>query len=347
MEDPLPCATHQLDAQQLDADLMRALGAQWKRVFTHMSRTVADAIEPEREALLRLLIWCLTFRGRNVRTPGQALQNLRLVSARDEVAQPRRAARQQLLSRAAVLELLLAVLAPWVIDRLRAHASARRWAEAEPGSARHILWRALNASEGAAKVLQLLSTLSLLAARRPFALRHVLTGTRVSYTAVGAPSFALAFEFVGQQLLWQALTEHAAFFSELAPSRAFLRALGRRGMRAASTLLGAAGALRVGAGCAGAADAPTAELQCVECRALPASIPCRAVAEPPAATEPPARSAESGRKGACGHVHCYACLSSALAADSHHACRVCARRVRAIARVEWTLSETAQRGAAG
>lgn len=184
---------------------------------------MAEALEPERDALLRLLAWLLTFSAR-ARTPGQALQNLRISGAPAAKGASARAADGGGVagpcSRVALLELLLAVLMPWLLDRLRARASAHRWAEAEPGSRRRVLWRALNATEGASKVLQLCGTLALLGLRRPYYPRHLLSGARVRYATVGAPSYTLAFEFVGQQLLWEALSEQAAFAAELAPTRA-------------------------------------------------------------------------------------------------------------------------------
>lgn len=319
-------------------------------VFRTPQRPMAEALEPERDALLRLLVWRFTF-GAQSRTPGQALQNLRISGAPD--AAPLAAGtpkgswrRSSLLSRVALLELLLAVLLPWLLDRLRARASAHRWAEAEAGSPRRVLWRVLNASESAAKVAQLLGTLSLLGFRRPYAPVHLLTGARVRYATIGAPAFALAFEFVGQQLLWDALSEHASFAANLAPSRASIRALARRGARAASALLGAVGLGNTAprAHESDGADAALGKLRCAECGASPPVMPCRARADSagdapgqPSSLLRPAPSGVDGReaKDACGHVHCYACLSAALAADSQHVCRVCARRVRNISRVVW------------
>jgi hypothetical protein len=244
--------------------------------------------------------------------------------------------------RSALVELALAVVLPWALDRLRARARARGWAEAAAGSARRAAWRALHACEGAAKALQLAGTLALLGGRRPYALRHVLSGARVGYARAGAAAFPLAFEFVGQQILWQALAEQAALAAELAPSRAAARALGRRCARGARELASAArGALGGGAGGAASAAAGAApgDLRCVECGASPAAIPCRALARappPPVARAPTeAAAAIAAVADPCGHVHCYACLSAALAVDARHECRACARGVRALERCAW------------
>ncbi|KAG8468253.1 hypothetical protein KFE25_013336 [Diacronema lutheri] len=331
-----PCIQPQLDAQQLDDDILRVLGAQWKRVFAHCSRPLAEALEPERDALFRLLVWRLTFGAARARTPGQALQNLRMFGgARDAAGSAGGGGGS--LARAAVVELLLAVLLPWLFDRLRARATADGWADADAGSPRRVAWRLLNACEGVPRFARFAGTLALLAARRPYAPRHVLTGARVGYAVVGAPAFALAFDFVGQQLLWEALTEHADLVASCAPSRAAVRSLGRRGARAARALLHAVGIGAVTPPAPVPVDDRTAELRCAECGACPPVVPCRALAQPHDGEKRPSAmgAGARGQSDPCAHVHCYACLYAALAADAHHECSVCARRVRAIARVEW------------
>jgi hypothetical protein len=49
-----PCATHQLDAQQLDVDIMHALGTQWKRIFARCSvRAAPEPADPAARLIAR------------------------------------------------------------------------------------------------------------------------------------------------------------------------------------------------------------------------------------------------------------------------------------------------------
>ena len=89
-----PLKAHVIDAQSLDADLMRVLQGMWSEVCAQAGTRLCTSLQPELDGLLRGALWYLSM-WRCSATLGQQMQNLHCVaanSARAHVAVRRRQA---------------------------------------------------------------------------------------------------------------------------------------------------------------------------------------------------------------------------------------------------------------
>ena len=75
-----PLKVHVIDAQSLDADLMRMLQGMWSEVCAQAGTRFSTALQPELDGLLRGALWYLSM-WRCSATLGQQMQNLHCVAA--------------------------------------------------------------------------------------------------------------------------------------------------------------------------------------------------------------------------------------------------------------------------
>ena len=75
-----PLKAHVIDAQSLDADLMRVLQGMWSEVCAQAGTRFCTSLQPELDGLLRGALWYLSM-WRCSATLGQQMQNLHCVAA--------------------------------------------------------------------------------------------------------------------------------------------------------------------------------------------------------------------------------------------------------------------------
>ena len=75
-----PLKVHVIDAQSLDADLMRMLQGMWSEVCAQAGTRFCSSLQPELDGLLRGALWYLSM-WRCSATLGQQMQNLHCVAA--------------------------------------------------------------------------------------------------------------------------------------------------------------------------------------------------------------------------------------------------------------------------
>lgn len=75
-----PLKAHVIDAQSLDADLMRVLQGMWSEVYAQAGTRLSTSLQPELDGLLRGALWYLSM-WRCSATLGQQMQNLHCVAA--------------------------------------------------------------------------------------------------------------------------------------------------------------------------------------------------------------------------------------------------------------------------
>ena len=75
-----PLKAHVIDAQSLDADLMRVLQGMWSEVCAQAGTRLCTSLQPELDGLLRGALWYLSM-WRCSATLGQQMQNLHCVAA--------------------------------------------------------------------------------------------------------------------------------------------------------------------------------------------------------------------------------------------------------------------------
>eukprot|EP00741_Cyanophora_paradoxa_P010928 tig00020553_g10565.t1 len=180
----------------------------------------------------------------------------------------------------------LAVGARWVWSRASAVSTARGWGERPEGDWRLRAYRAMNGLESAARAAALLNFFSFLRSGRYRGLPERVAGLRLVPATPGALR-RISFEFMNRQMVWSEFTELMLFVLPLvntARLRSFVLSRLRRGQ----------------AGPASSAADPLGD-GCALCGA-----PADEVSMPHAANP-------------CGHVFCYYCIRSALAAGGKSA----------------------------
>ena len=208
-----PLKAHVIDAQSLDADLMRVLQGMWSEVCAQAGTRFCTSLQPELDGLLRGALWYLSM-WRCSATLGQQMQNLHCVAASSAHLPEARARSGAALDLATpslkasglpaavvprdrrLLFGLLTVLLPWAWSR-----ASRAMADPEHPE-RPRWWRLMRRLEGAVQAASIGCSLYFLVDGRYPTLPMALLRLRLAYTRPHAPRLA-EFDLMNQQLAWQ------------------------------------------------------------------------------------------------------------------------------------------------
>ena len=329
---------NQLDALQLDDELLQLLSYQLKRVFQLLESGWLAACRPELELLLSLLVHGLSLH-RDAPTPGARLQNLTLSSQpcaasslRSLLESPSAASSSplQLLSssdallprplsaRQKLLYLSGLCLLPYLHARLSEHMTLHSFF-LSPSPLRRALYGLTGTASLLHRTLQLVNLAAfLLDGRFPTLLLRLL-GIRLLYIR-SRLTRSLAFDYMHQQLALSVLSELTGCLLPLLPLAS---------LHAACTA-----AMRF---------------------LLPAYFPVKRQLQGGEAEGEAERRDEQGGCGVCGradcvmscvtlpclHLSCYYCTASQMQADRSWACPVCGELVQATER--WSEDREAER----
>ncbi|GJQ14693.1 hypothetical protein GpartN1_g7012.t1 [Galdieria partita] len=303
---------NQLDASQLDEEVISLLWSQLEQVFRFLPPGILASLQPELQAVLKL-IYFAQFTGTNTPTPGQALQNLQY---RDERAfDPlfwlnllRRMFNypvdiQETCYGTEIVGLsttqrwifgCLYVIVPWIVSRLERSGMWRRWMSFSSFTVA-LLSRCGYWGERVYRIACLFNFVLFLYDGTYLSLVERIVGARLVYRDLSAKRM-VSFEFLNRQLVWQEFTELLLFLWPLLSSN-LVKQLFR-------DMIGKKFVYR------GTRDIPADA--CPICRCVPPKMPH--LARP------------------CGHTYCYYCLSWAMQSFGY-CCERCGDTVRGISRV--------------
>jgi len=307
---------NQLDAAQLDEEVLSLLWSQLEQVFRLLPPGVLTLLQPELQAALKL-VYFVQFTGTNTPTPGQTLQNLQY---RDERAFDPRHWFNVLRS---VFKLpiyinptyygteivglsvgqrlvfgFLHVIVPWIYTRLDTSGALRSWLSFSPFHS--VLSRGWYWGERIYRLASVLNFLLFLYDGTYLSLVERVIGARQVYKDLSARRM-FSFEFLNRQLVWEEFTELLLFLWPLWSSpwvqQLFRDKIGKRLLSMKRTTRSSSTTIPVDA--------------CPICRRSP-------------------RMPHLARP--CGHIYCYYCLSCAMQSLGY-CCERCGDTVRGISRM--------------
>ncbi|EME29077.1 peroxisomal membrane protein peroxin-2 isoform 1 [Galdieria sulphuraria] len=304
---------NQLDAAQLDEEVLSLLWSQLEQVFRFLPPGILVSLKPELQALLKF-IYFAQFTGTNTPTPGQTLQNLQY---RDERAFDSFHWTNLLRSifhypinikdtcygteivglstKQRFVFGFLYVIVPWIYTRLDTSGILRRWLSFAPIHI-SLLSRCCYLGERVYRIACLVNFILFLYDGTYVSLVERIVGARLVYRDLSATRM-VSFEFLNRQLVWEEFTELLLFlwplFSSNVVKQLFRDIIGKRLLHRETRQ-----------------DIPADA--CPICRCVPPKMPH--LARP------------------CGHAYCYYCLSWAMQSFGY-CCERCGDTVRGISRV--------------
>jgi len=283
----VPNRVNQLEAAELDKELIDMLFVQLNRVFALFRPSLLEAFQPELEAAFRSTVFYFSIWSGG-QTPGNYFQNLVFVDGRSLHAGSLKGAPPSLSQRR--LHALLFVLLPWLWARGSRFLSAREWGARPAGDVRRRVWKAVQWLE---TVHRCATTLNLLLFLRFGRYRSV--GERVLRLRLlpkePTLSRSLNFDYMNQVLLWNSFQE---LFETLRP---LLVANAHRFTR---LLLALPSPLSILPPSLSSASAPPPD-------GTPLPISACGICH----VDPP----HTPHHGSCSHPFCYYCLRSALVSN--------------------------------
>ena len=194
----------QLDASELDSELLDVLSTQFKNIFKHFQPGFWVKVAPELRAALRYMLWRYTVKC-NEASVGQQLLGLRYTSE----AHHNGTSSQWMSSKQKVLFGLLTILGPWLQERA---VDLAVWTREVPYIS--ILWTLLDKSERFWKLASLLNFLVFLRQGYYQFLVERLIGIRAVYPRrTGLRQ--VSFEYMDREMLWHGFAEFLFFILPL------------------------------------------------------------------------------------------------------------------------------------
>ncbi|CEM02522.1 unnamed protein product [Vitrella brassicaformis CCMP3155] len=201
---------NQLDAARLDSEILSLLTSGFASAFRLFHEGVFDRWRPEVDALLRLVVWRYTTLADRP-SPGDSLQNVKYRGWPHERAGDGRhvdAGMQRLPARQKYGIMLLTIVLPWAVARLKRLMDDERWEDGErPGVQPYrALRRVFTVVERAYEAATLVNLVVFLKAGVYRSVADRLLRLRMHHVDPTLPR-QISFELMDRQLYWHSFTD--------------------------------------------------------------------------------------------------------------------------------------------
>ncbi|KAI0650681.1 peroxisomal biogenesis factor 2 [Trametes meyenii] len=207
-----------VDAELLDAELVQLLREPLTKALNLISSAYKAQLEPELTLLIHLVLYKFSVWDQGA-SYGAKLQGLKYAPL---ASTSRLSAASGLPASTLVLHSVLTIFAPYLHNRLRAHALSNAWPDAPSSDRRRKAWELLTRLESIHGLAGLLNFVLFLWNGRYRTLADRLLRLRL-ISARRHFQREVSYEFMNRQMVWHAFTEFLLFLLPLVNTRALRR----------------------------------------------------------------------------------------------------------------------------